>query len=184
MLTPEEKDALISIARAAIEAGLAGKKPAVRELPGALSMSSGVFVTIRIRGELAGCVGFIDSDRSLGELAAEAAVKAAFEDPRFPPLTCTEYPDVTIDVSVLSKQRPLESLSDLEIGIHGLIVQRGAHRGLLLPHVAIEHGWDREHLLEAGFRKAGLAPSAADDPSVTLFVFTAEVVRSGGVHVE
>jgi len=100
---------------------------------------------------------------------------AAFEDPRFPPVSKEELPELSVDISVLSAPQRLADPEQLQVGRHGLIVRRGLRSGLLLPQVAPEQGWNREQLLENTCRKAGLPPDAWKDGDTELYVFTAEV---------
>ena len=203
MLTPEEKHELLKIARAAIETGI-HNQPGIRfpgrsdqqasprlsnptmeyEVGGAprepLLRHQGAFVTIRIRGQLRGCIGYIESPMPLMAVVAEAAAKAAFEDPRFPPLSSAEYPNSTIEISVLSELSPLGSPEEIEVGVHGLLVESGEHRGLLLPQVALEQGWDRTAFLSALARKAGLPAVTWDDGCTKVFSFRAEIVQEEG----
>ena len=181
MLTTEEKDELISIARAAVEARLSNRKPVKASRGGVLSRCQGVFATIRRKGELAGCIGYIQSDRPLGEVVPEVAVKAAFEDPRFAPLQPGDVDQISIELSLLSHLQRISTSAELQLGKHGLVIECGLHRGLLLPQVATEHGWDSETFIDSAFRKAGLSPASRDDPDSVMYVFTAEVVTSDEV---
>jgi AmmeMemoRadiSam system protein A len=104
----------------------------------------------------AGCIGFRAAQRPLLETVREAARAAAFHDPRFPPLRPPELPEVRLEISVLSRPRPVSDLGEIQVGRHGLIVRRGPRSGLLLPQVAEEYGWDRETFLSHTCAKAGL----------------------------
>ncbi len=146
----------------------------------ALAAPCGAFVTIRRDEELRGCIGFIEASGALLETVREAAIKAATEDYRFGPLDESELGLITLEISVLSPPKPLRSVSDLRIGTHGLIIEAGHHRGLLLPQVAIEHRWDRETFLSNTCRKAGLPPDAWKLASTSILVFSAEVFHEEG----
>jgi AmmeMemoRadiSam system protein A len=136
----------------------------------------GAFVTLRKFGKLRGCIGSLDGSRPLHEAIREAAINAALNDPRFPPLSFGELPDVTIEVSILSKAQRLPSLDELRIGEHGILVRRGEQRGLFLPKVATEYDLDRETFLSRCCKeKAGLPEDAWKDPETEIYVFTAEV---------
>lgn len=178
MLTEEEKRELLLAAREAIRAALAGGPLAhpPAPLPG-LDRHCGLFVTLKAEGRLRGCIGYIESARPLRELAPEIAVKSALDDPRFSPLTPAELPLVTIDLSVLSPLRRVRNVQEIVVGRHGLLLELGSHRGLLLPQVAVEFGWDRRAFLEATARKAGLHREAWMDSGATLFSFTAEIIE-------
>jgi len=103
------------------------------------------------------------------------AVAAAFEDPRFDPVTAAELPDLIVEISALTVPEPVPDPSEIEVGRHGLIVSRGARRGLLLPQVAPEWGWSREEFLERTCQKAGLPGAAWRDPATSVERFEAEV---------
>jgi AmmeMemoRadiSam system protein A len=145
--------------------------------PASLSEPRGVFTTLYLRGqqgrELRGCVGYVVPVAPLYRAVAESARAAAFEDSRFPPVTKEEAPKLEISLSVLSRLFPIHP-NTVEIGRHGLVVSRGGRRGLLLPQVPIEHGWDRETFLQETCRKAGL-PLDAWCHAATIEAFTAEV---------
>lgn len=137
----------------------------------------GAFVTLRIGEELRGCLGHVSADRPLGELISGLAVAAAREDPRFPPLTSEEVPQVTIEISVLTAPQVVDPTdpSAIVIGRDGVIVERGTARGLLLPQVAPEHGWGPAQLLEATCEKAGLPRGAWREPGTRVLTFQADV---------
>ena len=102
------------------------------------------------------------------------AVAAASEDPRFPPLAASELDDLDVHVSALGPRVPLADPSQLRVGTHGLVVRQGWHRGVLLPVVAVERGWDGPTFLKHASLKAGLPADAWRDPATTLEVFEAE----------
>jgi AmmeMemoRadiSam system protein A len=120
----------------------------------------GVFVTLRTHGELRGCIGVPEPVSPLFQAAQECALSAARSDPRFFPITQVELPDVKIEVSVLSPLEAVESIDSVVIGVHGLLLNHQGRRGLLLPQVPVEHGWDRESFLEQLCRKAHLPATA------------------------
>jgi AmmeMemoRadiSam system protein A len=134
----------------------------------------GVFVTLHTQGELRGCIGVPEPASPLFQAAQECAMSAARADPRFPPMTAVELPDLQIEISVLS---PLETVHDIDsivIGVHGLLLNHLGHRGLLLPQVALERGWDQEQFLEQVCRKAHL-PTTAWKEGATIQRFSALV---------
>ncbi|MDH4069185.1 MAG: AmmeMemoRadiSam system protein A [Ignavibacteria bacterium] len=178
MLTSKEQQILVRIAFSAIVEHLAGSSRTQTELIGNLQQESGVFVTLRRDGDLRGCVGYVESERPIGRIVADLAVKAAFEDPRFPPLTIEEYPEIAVEISILSPLKELRSGDSLRIGTHGLVVESGSHRGVLLPHTALEMGWDPEAFKQAALKKADLAPDAMNSEATRFLSFTAEVIRS------
>jgi len=120
----------------------------------------GAFVTIHKNGELRGCIGHIEANQLLLRIVRDCAVAAASSDPRFPPVTPSELPDVELELSLLGPLEPVASNDDIEIGRHGLLVEQSWHRGLLLPQVASEWHWDRDAFLAHTCHKAGLPPDA------------------------
>jgi AmmeMemoRadiSam system protein A len=132
------------------------------------------FVSVYVDGELRGCMGRVEADRPLYLAVEELTVAAATRDPRFEPVRLEELRGSKLEISLLS---PLERArpEDIVIGRHGLVITRGPRRGLLLPKVAIEHGWGREQLLDETCAKAGLPPGSWSSPDTQLELFTAEV---------
>jgi AmmeMemoRadiSam system protein A len=175
--TPEysqpERATLLKLAHASIEAAVEGREFRLEAPSGHLAEPRGVFTTIYLRGELRGCVGYVFPMAPLFRAVAETARAAAFEDSRFLPVSRDEAPRLTASLSVLSLLRRIEA-TQVEIGRHGLMVSMAGHRGLLLPQVPAEHGWDRVTFLEQTCRKAGL-PEDAWKRGATLEGFTAEV---------
>lgn len=135
----------------------------------------GAFVTLTTAsGELRGCIGHVLPHLPLDETVVGMAVAAALEDPRFPSVRAKELPTLHFEISALTVPRP-STAGEVEVGRHGLIVSRGPFRGLLLPQVATEWGWDREEFLRHTCRKAGLPEEAWRDPATKLEAFEAEV---------
>jgi len=157
VVSKEDQALLLQLARNAIQAALrqGGKKlPAVGSLSPLLREKRGTFVTLWTE-DLRGCIGFPYPVKPLAEAVQEAAVSAAFQDPRFPPLGAEELEGLEIEISVLTLPRPLEP-SQVKVGVHGLIVSREDRSGLLLPQVAMDHGWDATTFLDQTCMKAGL----------------------------
>ena len=157
MFTEAQQRALVEIARRAVEGSVTGRVEPL-SAPADLPPASGAFVTLKKRGELRGCIGTLECRRPLPEEIARVAVSAAREDPRFEPVRASELLELDVEVSVLG---PLEEIDPLDpdailIGRHGLVVEHGHRRGLLLPQVATEWGWDRETFLAHTCAKAGL----------------------------
>jgi AmmeMemoRadiSam system protein A len=175
LLTEVQKRALLRLARAAVEAQVTGgAPPATPELP--LPDASGTFVTVKTHGELRGCLGTLESRDGLACDVARCAADAASQDPRFAPVSAAELPAIAIDVSVLG---PLESIDPrhpdaVVVGRHGLVVEQGRLRGLLLPQVATEWGWTAEQFLAQACVKAGL-PRDAWQHGAQVFRFEADV---------
>jgi len=163
-MTEQQKRALVEIARAAVTeaASGGGSERLVAAEAGDFPEASGAFVTLKRNGRLRGCIGTLECRRSLAEEVARVARSAAREDPRFEPLRSSELEGLDVEVSVLG---PLEAIDPhdpnaFEIGRHGLVVEQGTRRGLLLPQVATEWNWDREQFLSQTCLKAGLPPDA------------------------
>ncbi len=176
MYDEEDRRALLTLARRSIQSAITGTPPPARETGRTrLTVPAGVFVTLKKRGELRGCIGFIEPYLPLAEAVAEVAVKAALADPRFPPVTASEMSEITIEISVLSPLTRIHRIEELEVGKHGVVVALGFARGLLLPQVATEYGWNRQEFLEHACRKAGLPPSRWKDRNVEIFTFTTEM---------
>ena len=176
-LTDTERHALLKAARESIAAHFHARQPPLPAPIGALAEHRGAFVTLhRGDGELRGCVGLMRSDRPLLETVARMAVAAAIEDGRFEPVAEAELDELSIEVSALSPLEPIRP-EDVQVGRHGLLIGRGGRRGVLLPQVPGEHGWDRETFLVQTCRKAGLPDDAWKGPGVDLLAFTAEVFR-------
>lgn len=173
-LSAAERAALLGIARGTI-LNLLGAAPAPA-LPtsGPLAQPRGAFVTLQVSGELRGCIGTFSPRGSLAETVAAMARAAATEDPRFPRLRADEVAGLTISVSALRTPHLLEDRARIEVGVHGLMVRKGWNRGVLLPKVAVEHGWDAQAFLKHACLKAGLPAIAARDPELVVEVFEAE----------
>ena len=175
MFTEAQQKTLLDIARDAVRAGVSGREPDVPSI-GGFPEATGAFVTLKKHGELRGCIGTLECCRPLGEEVARVAVSAALEDPRFSPVRPAELDDLDVEVSVLG---PLEVIdptdpSAIEIGRHGLVVEQGPRRGLLLPQVATEWKMDRETFLAHTCLKAGL-PADAWRGGANVYRFAAEV---------
>lgn len=162
--TDEQKRTLVEIARTAVVDATTGKGARVIAVAGsdAFPEASGAFVTLKRDGRLRGCIGTLACRRPLPEEVARVAVSAAREDPRFEPLQASELDDLEVEVSILGPLDPIDPFDEraIEIGTHGLVVEQGWRRGLLLPQVATEWGWDREAFLSHTCVKAGLPPDA------------------------
>ncbi|MCA9875783.1 MAG: AmmeMemoRadiSam system protein A [Anaerolineales bacterium] len=168
-LTAEQQHELLQLARTAIQHFLeTGEVLVVETADPVLQTLAGVFVTLRTRDDvsvpkntrLRGCIGHMEADWPLAQVVAAMAVKAATRDPRFPPVVPAELDHIAIEISVLSPLQPLEDVTKIELGRHGLFISKGRHRGLLLPQVPIMFGWTPEEFLENLCRKAGLPPDA------------------------
>jgi len=176
MLSESERHTLLTVARSAVEAAVSETSPErPSDVPPQLLRNAGAFVTLRVRGDLRGCIGYIESPEPLIDTVRDAAMKAALTDFRFSPLQPGELADLDIEISVLSPVSRITEVGEIEVGKHGLIIERGHHRGLLLPQVPLEYGWTREEFLSHTCRKAGLPPSAWKNPDTAIYLFSAEV---------
>jgi AmmeMemoRadiSam system protein A len=174
MLDERDRTALLAIARQAITAYVNRQSRPGAHPGGALDRPAGAFVTIHNHGELRGCIGHIEANRPLAQVVADCAVAACSTDPRFPAITSGELPHLDIEVSVLGPLEPVHDPEQIAIGRHGLLVEMGWHRGLLLPQVATEWNWDRIKFLEQTCHKAGL-PRDSWKNGATIWKFQAEV---------
>lgn len=169
----DDRQTLLRIAHEAILSAFTDRALPQTPTSPFLSEARGVFTTLYLQGSLRGCVGYALPVAPLYLAVAETARSAAFEDSRFQPVGRYEAPDLEVSLSVLS---PLFSIrpDEVKIGHHGLVISLGAHRGLLLPQVPVEYGWDRETFVEQTCHKAGLPPDALRKGAI-LEAFTAEV---------
>lgn len=178
-LNSEEKGELLKIARTAVTYCLDDKQTEITSDLEGLQEKMGIFVTLHKNGALRGCIGVFTSDKPLYETAAEMALCAAFRDPRFPPLEAGEIEDVDFEISVLSPLREIEDIREIEIGRHGVYITKGLNRGVLLPQVAKEYGWDVDTFLEHTCLKAGL-PADAWKEGAKIEIFSAQIFGEKG----
>ncbi len=181
-LSTQDREALLKLARSAIEARLVKRAKVVRprQVSSVLNELRGCFVTLHKHGQLRGCIGTIEPICSLLECVERNAQSAAFDDPRFPPLSADELKEIDIEISVLSVPQAVsfntgEDLKrKLEPNVHGVILSRGTHRSTFLPQV-----WkqlpDKEQFLEHLCLKGGMSPKAWQDPKTKVEVYEAEV---------
>ncbi len=174
-LTDLDKRTLLQTAREAIGSRLSCRQPCYPAASPALQIPCGAFVTLKERDELRGCIGHITAAEPLVETVKEVARSSAFDDPRFPPLSPFEWPDIVIEISVLSPFVTVKDPSCIQTGVHGIMIHRGMRSGLLLPQVATEQGWDRETFLAHTCLKAGLPRDAWKSDDARIEIFTAIV---------
>jgi AmmeMemoRadiSam system protein A len=165
---------LLQIARHAITAHAMGATPPAVDAAWLPSRLGGAFVSLHKAGELRGCIGHIEANDLLTKVVARCAVAASSSDPRFPALGHAELPLIEIEISVLGMFERIAGPADVEIGRHGLLVEQGHRRGVLLPQVAVEWKWDAATFLNQTCRKAGLSPEGWRDGAV-VWRFEAEV---------
>ena len=175
VLNGEQRARLLSVARQAIEAAVAGAPAADTQTDDPdLAKVQGAFVTLKKQGQLRGCIGHIEGHFPLIETVQGMAVAAALEDPRFPAVRAEEIGDLSIEISVMSPIMKVNDIEEIQVGRDGLIVSSGPCRGLLLPQVPVEWDWDRDEFLCHTCLKAGL-PEDAWQGDVTIERFEAEV---------
>lgn len=186
---------LVEAARNSIELFIMNphfRKDMVKNMLYEFEKPQGVFVTLEHypTKELRGCIGFPRAVAPLNESLVDAAIAAAFEDPRFVSVSKQELTDLLVEVSILSSPVQVtgsekKRLDSVKVGRDGLMVQYGLYSGLLLPIVAIEQQWDRRRFLEETCRKAGLHQNYWAQPNVKLYKFETQVFREqepkGGV---
>ena len=160
-LSPAEQKELLDLARQSVRVFIEDERVVHYETknPNLLG-AKGAFVTLKKRGELRGCIGYIEPVYPLCETVIQTAIYAATQDRRFPPVTRDELGDLEYEISVLTTPEKVDGPGRVVVGKHGLVIARGENRGLLLPQVAVENGWDRETFLNQACVKAGLPPDA------------------------
>jgi AmmeMemoRadiSam system protein A len=174
MTSDHDRALLLRLAREAIAAHVGVAPAHVPGVAGVLTQPGGAFVSLHNHGDLRGCIGHIEPTEPLGEVVTRCAVAACSSDPRFPPITPTELDEIDIEISLLGLLEPIAGPHDIEVGRHGLVVESGWQRGLLLPQVATEWSWDAEAFLAHTCHKAGL-PRDAWKHGAKLWRFEAEV---------
>jgi AmmeMemoRadiSam system protein A len=175
-ISEADKKRLLELARGSIRAHLKGESlPSLAGASPLLCESRGVFVSLHRQGRLRGCIGYLEAVKPLGQSVMEMAAAAAFHDPRFRPLGPEELADLEVEISVLTPMQLVDKVEKIEVGKHGLYIEKGRCRGLLLPQVAVEYRWDRTTFLEQTCSKAGLPPQAWKEPDTRIFTFTADI---------
>jgi AmmeMemoRadiSam system protein A len=169
----EERTQLLRLAHDSIAAGLEHRELALAPPTPHLAELRGAFTSLYLRGELRGCVGYVLPTCSVYRAVAETARAAAFDDNRFAPVTKEEAAHLQVELSILSPPRSIHP-EEIEVGRHGLLITGLGRRGLLLPQVPIERGWDPTTFLEQTCLKAGL-PANAWQTGATIEAFSAEV---------
>lgn len=183
MLSSPERHYSIELAKKSLHAHLAGQifsvdRDQMSERFGNdsdLLNNFGCFVTLKENENLRGCIGSLSSDGPLYLNIMQNSVAAGTDDPRFPPVSPQELDSLSYEISVMGKIGPCPDLNKIELGKHGLIVQKGTQQGLLLPQVPLEWNWSREQFLEQTCKKAGLSADAWQAPTTKVLWFSAEV---------
>src|SRR5262245_3768345 len=174
MINNADEKPLLSIARQALEARVAGDRPPQVICIGPLALRCGAFVSIHNGDQLRGCLGRLSPSSPLGATLVYLGGAVADSDPRFPPVLPDELPWLQMEISLLTPERSIASIDEITVGTHGVIVEQGRSRGLLLPQVATEFGWDRETFLQHACQKAGL-PDCAWKTGARMLVFEARI---------
>ena len=175
LLTKDEQQQLLKIARDTIVSYVtSGSFSPVENASDGLNVTSGCFVTIKQHGKLRGCIGNFVSDQPLHKLVQEMALSAATRDPRFYPMKPDDLANFELDISVLSPLRKIDDVNEIQVGVHGIYIIKNSSRGVLLPQVATEYGWDRETFLKQTCLKAGL-PEDAWKMGCDIYIFSALV---------
>jgi hypothetical protein len=176
-ISHEEKVELLDLARKSVEFGVTHDelyRPSVMTHE-ALNQERGAFVTLTKSGALRGCIGYTSAMKPLCLAVRDTAIMAAVRDPRFPPVTASELPQLEYEISVLSPLRRVTNIQQIKVGVHGLLIKDDTHEGLLLPQVAAEQQWDRVTFLEHTCIKAGIRSECWKDEDTDIFAFTAVV---------
>jgi AmmeMemoRadiSam system protein A len=178
-LSEEVQEILLQVARNAIKSHFSEStfpKIDYSKYPEFLIKNTGAFVTLTIHNELRGCIGFLEApNKRLIDTICEAAKRAAFNDPRFHPLSIKELPDIKIEISILSTFLPIKSYDEIKLGIHGLLLDEENTRALLLPQVATEYNFTLQQFLTAICQKGGIDSNTWQKRNLNLKVFTATV---------
>jgi len=182
MLSVEEGKKAVMFARSVVENHVKKTSLPSFDLTNIFSENQGAFVTLHTHPhhDLRGCVGIPLPVMPLKEAIVEGA-QSATHDPRFPLLREDEFDKIIIEVTILTKPEiikvddPKDYISNVEIGRDGLIVEQGFYKGLLLPQVPVEQGWDKEEFLSHTCMKAGLLPDAWFDKSTKISKFSGQI---------
>lgn len=177
LLGPDESVKLLGIARSAIDAQLSDKvPPAITVDEESLNLVAGCFVTIHMNNQLRGCIGNFVSEQPLHREVAQMAVAAATGDPRFYAMSPEDIGHYKLDISILSPLEKIDDVGQIEVGTHGIYLEKDYCRGVLLPQVATEYGWNRQTFLEQTCVKAGLKTDAWQSPQTDIYIFSAQVI--------
>lgn len=171
MFSNDERKEILGIARESLETAFSHRNLLIPEM----DIKRGAFVTLRKKGNLRGCIGYLEGVKPLFQEIADLARAAAFDDFRFPPLKEEELPMITIEISILSSPEAIERPEDFIPVRDGIIMSLHGRRAVFLPQVAEETGWSRDEMLSALSQKAGLPDNAWKDPSASFWTFQAEV---------
>jgi len=175
-LNEQDKKTLHHIAKTVIENKVRGKTvPEFKIESPVLKENRGAFVTIQKKGQLRGCIGYIEGHGPLHKTIEEMAEAAALRDPRFTPVTEKEVPELEIEISVLTPLKKISDVNEIQVGKHGILIKKGWNSGVLLPQVATEYKWDRQTFLEHTCQKAGLPSNAWKEKNTEIYIFSADI---------
>ena len=176
-LTTEQKTWLLNLARTTLESFVKTQvvAPTTVDDP-ELLRPAGAFVTLKENGELRGCIGHMAEDTPLYLTVQKMALAAGLQDTRFNPVGADELPKLEYEISVLSPMQPIDSVDQIQLGVHGVILQKDGRQAVFLPQVAPEQGWTRDEMLSRLSEKAGL-PADAWRQGARFLVFTADVFK-------
>src|SRR5579872_214435 len=174
MINDADRRSLLRFTRETIVARVMAQPEPTPEWCAALAVHAGVFVSLHRDGDLRGCIGHLEANEPLSAVIPRCAIAAATTDPRFPAVSPQELPNLWIELSILGPLEPVRGSEDFEVGRHGLVVELGQRRGVLLPQVATEWNWSRDVFLAQTCRKAGL-PADGWKHGARVWRFEAEV---------
>jgi len=177
MLNEKQQKVLLGIARKTIEEYIqTGKIPEFNVEDPLLKEKRGVFVTLHKKGMLRGCIGYIMPMEELYKAVSKMAIQSSTGDPRFPPVRSEEFDEIEIEISVLTVPERINSVDEIKMGKHGVIVKKGYQQGVFLPQVATETGWSKEEFLSRlCYDKAHLPENAWKDKDTEIYTFSAQV---------
>jgi len=178
-ISEQDKKQMFGIAHGSIEAKLHGTPYQLPDsMTATLKENCGAFVTLHLNNKLRGCIGTFRQDRELSRNIQEMAIAAAFNDPRFEPLTAEEYKNIDIEISVLTPMQKIDSIEQIIPGKHGIYIKRGNVSGTFLPQVATETGWTLEEFLGHCSRdKAGIGWDGWKDEETEIYIYEAIVLH-------
>ena len=172
-MTDNDKKLLLSLARNTIKKSLGLD---YREIDAShLNEKRGAFVTLKFKGNLRGCIGYIFGIKPLYQEIRDLSLEAAYKDYRFATLTKEEFPFIDIEISVLTQPKPIKSLDEFKLSRDGIILIVNYNKAVFLPQVADETGWTKEEMLSALSKKAGLDENAYKREDAQFMTFRAEV---------
>jgi len=175
-LSKKDKKELLKIARTTLEQYILTKKVPEINTSGfseTLKTASGAFVTLKENGVLRGCIGRFTAEEPLYQVIQQMAIASSTQDNRFPPVITQEFGKITIEISVLSPMKKINSIDEIVMGKHGIYIKKGIYSGTFLPQVATETGWSKEDFLGHCARdKAGLGWDGWKDAEIYIYEAT------------